>query len=103
MRTMALLIALMRGGLNVKMATVWSRGLPVLALAFVPYVLEMAVEAAAAPVLLPGYYGPQAKGAAPTSLVAWLSASVWAPLSPSIVIPNALLMVEATSTRRRSC
>jgi hypothetical protein len=95
MRTMALLIALMRGGLNVKLSTVWTRGLPVFALAFVPYVIEMAVEAAAAPWLLPGYYTTHAKGAAPTDLVAWASASVWAPLSPSIVIPNTLLMVEA--------
>jgi len=94
-RTMALLVALMRGGLNVKMPVVWAKGLPVAALAFLPYVFELAVEAAVAPALLPGYYSSAAKGTAPSALVTWTSASVWAPLSPSIVIPNTLLMVEA--------
>lgn len=94
-RTMALLVALMRGGLNVKLKHLFPRGWPVLALAFLPYALEMAVEAAVAPIFLPSYYTSAAAGKAPTALVTWASASVWAPLSPSIVIPNTLLMVES--------
>lgn len=95
-RTMALLIALMRGGLSVKSSFFKEMGAATALLAFLPYVLEMVTEALLAPVFLPTYYGTasNAAGVAPPPLAAWESASVWAALSPSICIPNMLQFVE---------
>jgi NhaP-type Na+/H+ or K+/H+ antiporter len=94
-RTMALLIALMRGGLSVKLHHLAPRAVPVAVLAFLPYLLEMAVVAAAAPLLLPKYFAGDAPGKPVTGLVLWTAGSVWAPLSPSIVIPNTLIMLDS--------
>jgi len=94
-RTMALLIALMRGGLSVKLHHLAPRALPVVLLALLPYLLEMAVVAAAAPLLLPQYFAGEAPGKPVTELVLWTAGSVWAPLSPSIVIPNTLIMLDS--------
>ena len=79
-RTMALLIALMRGGLSVKLSFFRDFALATALIATVPYFVEVAVEAWLAPILIPAYYGQ-----APPIAV-WESASIWAPLSPSIVM-----------------
>jgi len=94
-RTFALLLALMRGGLSVKMSF-FSGGLGVatVLLATVPYALELIVMALLAPVFLPGYYGESAAFGTPPALASFESSAVWAALSPSIVIPNMLTFVE---------
>lgn len=102
-RTFALLVALMRGGLSVKSAYVREFALPVALFATVPYFCELIVEALLAPFFLPSYYGsevkgpgvpPAAAGLPVPMLAAFESASVWAPLSPSIVVPNMLSFIE---------
>lgn len=87
-RAMALLIALIRGGLSVKVTFLKDFAIATALLATVPYFFEVATEAFLAPYLLADFY----KDAPP--LAAWESASIWAPLSPSIVIPNMLRFVE---------
>ena len=95
LRTFALLIALARGGLTMlagpRRATLARLRLPIALLALLPYALELAVEAAAARSLLPASAG---LGSASPPAFALLAAAVWAPLSPSIVIPNMLAFQE---------
>lgn len=79
-RTMALLIALIRGGLSVKLSFFRDFAAATALLAVVPYFFELTAEALLAPTLIPNFYG----GAPPIAV--WESASVWAPLSPSIVM-----------------
>ncbi len=93
-RTVALLIALARGGLSVKWSFVREMGLVTLVLATVPYACELIVEALVAPSFLPTYYGVDAPGGKPPAFACFLSASVWAGLSPSIIIPNMLRFIE---------
>ena len=94
-RTFALLIALMRGGLSVK-SSFFTGGLAfsTILLATVPYACELVVMALLAPIFLPSYYGVSAPNGAPSYMASFESASVWAALSPSIVIPNMLSFVE---------
>ena len=98
-RTMALLVALARGGLSLKASIFRDLGVPVVLLATVPYAAELIVEALVAPALLPAWYGAGAAGGRPSNLVTFASASVWAPLSPSIVIPNMLAFVDQGLTK----
>jgi len=93
-RTVALLIALARGGLSVKWRFIREMGLVTLVLATVPYACELVVEALVAPSFLPTYYGVDAPGGQPPAFACFLSASVWAGLSPSIIIPNMLCFIE---------
>lgn len=79
-RTMALLIALIRGGLSVKVSFFRDFAVATALLAVVPYFVELSVEALLAPLWIPKFYGT-----AP-AIAAWESASIWAPLSPSIVM-----------------
>ena len=98
-RTMALLIALARGGLSLKSSIFRELGVPVVLLATLPYAAELVTEALVAPSLLPYLYGDLTPGGRPTKLIAFTSASVWAPLSPSIVIPNMLAFVDMGLTK----
>ena len=99
-RTMALLIALARGGLSLKGSIFRELGVPVVLLATLPYAAELIVEALVAPSFLPSWYGSTTpEGVAPSHLIVFASASVWAPLSPSIVIPNMLSFVDMGLTR----
>ena len=125
-RTIALLIALMRGGLSVKLSYFKEVGAPLILFATVPYTLELIAEALVAPVFLPTYFGPAAlynssvaeydagldyetlnctaftpcsSLRTPPMLVSFTAASVWAPLSPSIVIPNMMHFVEQGLTK----
>ena len=65
---------------------------PVVLLALLPYVAELFTEAVVAVGVLPASSGITS---GTPSLVVLLAASVWAPLSPSIVIPNALTFADA--------
>jgi len=89
-RSVALLVALARGGLSVKLSYFRVLGLPMIVIATVPYFLEFLIEGLVTPRILPASagFGPS------TPSVAFAAASVWAPLSPSIVIPNMLAFVE---------
>ena len=98
MRTMALLVALMRGGLSIKLPVLTALGPAIAILAVVPYFFELFAEAAVAPALLPSWFGDGVPEGAPPPLVAYTAASVWAALSPSIVIPNMLHFVESGLT-----
>lgn len=97
LRSFALLVALARGGLTMlageRRATLSRLRVPIALLACVPYALELVVEAAAARVLLPAAAGLGTDVARGTT-VALLAASLWAPLSPSIVLPNMLAFGE---------
>jgi len=93
-RTLALLVALVRGGLSVKVSFFREMGVATALLATLPYAFELIAEALLAPAFLPTYYGAAAPGGAAPWLAAFESASVWAALSPSIVIPNMLRFVE---------
>ena len=106
-RTTALLVALARGGLSVKLSYFKEVGVTLLLFSFLPYTLEMVAEGVAAPLLLPQYFGAGAVyngsgllyTASPPPLVVFASASVWAPLSPSVVIPNMLAFLEQGLTK----
>ena len=92
LRSFALLVALARGGLTMQLGNISRLRAPALLLCVVPYFCELAVQAAVSRAALPDASGlSAAAGAMPLSL---LAASVWAPLSPSIVIPNMLHFVE---------
>jgi len=90
-RSLALLIALARGGLSVKFGYFKVLGAAMLTMAVVPYAFELVVQAYAAPLILPARSG---FGPGTPRLLLFAGASVWAPLSPSIVIPNMLAFVE---------
>ena len=92
LRTFALLVALARGGLTMQLGNIARLRAPALLLCFVPYFAEVLVQVAVSRAALPDASGlSAAAGSLPLSL---LAASVWAPLSPSIVIPNMLHFVE---------
>lgn len=93
-RSFCLLIALARGGMSVKLHVLRKFGLVLALLVTLPYAAELLTEAAVAPLLLPAWYGAATPGGAPPPLVALASASVWAPLSPSLVIPNMMHVIE---------
>ena len=95
-RTVALLIALMRGGLSVKVSFFQKMGVATALLATVPYAFELIVMALLAPMIVPQYFST-----AP-ALASFTSASVWAALSPSICIPNMLTFVEQGLTEAGS-
>ena len=90
-RTFALLIALARGGLTMKVKGLGFLQFTILLLALVPYFLELVVETFASRALLSAASGLDHNS---PFLLSFLAASVWAPLSPSIVVPNMLLFIE---------
>ena len=90
-RTFALLIALARGGLTMKITGLSFLHFPILFLSFVPYFCELVTEALASRALLPFASGLDSKS---PFLLSFLAASIWAPLSPSIVVPNMIVFVE---------
>jgi hypothetical protein len=93
LRTFALLVALARGGLTMQLGNISRLRAPALLLCFVPYFAEVLVQVAVSRAALPDSSGlSAAAGTLPLSL---LAASVWAPLSPSIVIPNMLHFIES--------
>ena len=65
--------------------------LTILLLAIFPYFCELLVETVVSRALLPASSG---LGASSPLLLSFLAASVWAPLSPSIVVPNMITFVE---------
>lgn len=77
---MALLVALIRGGLSVKLSFFRDFAAATALLAVVPYAFELTAEALVTPHLIPDFFG-----SAP-QIAVWESASTWAPLSPSIVM-----------------
>lgn len=91
-RVMALLVALARGGLSVRLSYFHELGAAMAVLAVLPYGVELVVEALVAPSILPDSAG---FGSSTPWLVSFAAASVWAPLSPSIVVPNMLAFVES--------
>lgn len=90
-RTMCLLITLMRGGLSVKVPMLKKYWLPLFILAIIPYAFEMVAEALLAPHILPASLGFKD---IELTVPMFLTATTWAPLSPSIVIPNMLAFLE---------
>lgn len=91
-RSMALLVALARGGLSVRVEYFRELGAAMVVLAILPYAFELVVEALVAPSILPASAG---FSDSPTPwLATFACASVWAPLSPSIVVPNMLAFVD---------
>lgn len=90
MRTAALLIALARGGLALRVSSFRHIVAAASVLSIVPYALELCVEVLVAPWLLPASSGMTSRG-----LYMFLCASVWAPLSVSIVVPNMLHLLES--------
>lgn len=62
--------------------------------AILPYAFELIAEALVSPAFLPEYYGDKNPEGRPPAMAMFLSASVWAGLSPAIVIPNMLKFVE---------
>ena len=91
LRSFALLIALARGGLTMRLSNLSALRTPIALLGTLPFVCELLAEAIAAKLLLPDSSG--IVSAAPP-LTPFLAASIWAPLSPSIVIPNMLSFAE---------
>jgi hypothetical protein len=89
-KTIALLIALARGGLSLRVSVFRDIAIPSLLLATIPYGMELVVLAVSARALLPASTGFEGTLGLPT----FFAASGWAPLSPSIVIPNMLHFVE---------
>jgi hypothetical protein len=92
MRTVALLFALARGSFGLSLRTLRAYPIPILALCMIPYFLELLIEAGVAQTLLPssaGLVGPGILGVMP-----FVAASLWAPLSPSLCIPNMLTLTE---------
>jgi hypothetical protein len=82
-RTIALLVAIARGGLTMRLRSFRRLPATLLALGCLPYAAELVTESFAARTLL----GPDSGvGAGAPMLVTFLAASIWAPLSPSIVI-----------------
>jgi len=92
LRSFALLVALARGGLTMQLGNIARLRLPALLLCVVPYFCELGAEVAVSRVVLPDPSG--LSGASGSLALSLLAASVWAPLSPSIVIPNMLVFVE---------
>ena len=89
-RSFSLLIALARGGLTMKVRELGTSAPALLALATVPYALELSSSAVAAWVLLPAESGVGALATGASPVVTALAASLWSPLSPSVVVPNML-------------
>lgn len=91
-RTIALLIALARGGLSVKSAYFGVIGVTMVVFATVPYACEMIAQGLVAPLILPAEAG---FGEGTPQLVVFAAASVWSPLSIAIVLPTMLGFVES--------
>lgn len=92
LRTFALLIALARGGLTMRLSHFSKLKSTVLLLSLLPYAMELLVEASVAQLILPASSGLTS----PSSVLPlFMAAAIWAPLSPSIVIPNMLDLSEA--------
>ena len=91
MRTMALLLALARGAFGLDFSVVANVKLTVGMLAVAPFFVELLVEAAVAWAVLPASSG--IGGTSPIR-VAFLAAALWASLSPSLVIPNMLTIID---------
>lgn len=89
-RAMALLIALARGGLSMKLSYFKVLGWSMVCLATIPYTFELILEGLVAPVILPASAGFSSGN----TLLSFAAATTLAPLSPSIVIPNMLAFVE---------
>lgn len=83
LRTLALIVVLMRAGMTLKLKDVIDKGVIAVSLAVVPYFAEFAVEYSASRLFL-GW----------TSLECGLLCSVLAALSPSLVIPGMIKYVE---------
>jgi hypothetical protein len=94
LRKFALLVAIARGGLSVEFAAIARAPLATLVGATLPFALEVLAGAAAARALLPAESGlVGGSEARQPTLLAYLAASLWAPVSPSIVVPNMLALV----------
>ena len=94
-RTVALLIALARGSFGLSLDALRARPLTILLLSIVPYAAEMLIEAAVAPAILPVASGLTPAAAFPVmGMMPFVASSLWAALSPSLVIPNMLALVE---------
>ena len=93
-RSTALLVALARGGLSVRMAYFRELGLAMLAIAVLPYAFELIAEGLVAPSILPASAGFSGAGSTVSWVLPFAAATVWAPLSPSIVVPNMLAFVD---------
>ena len=89
-RTFGLLLALARGGLTTRFAVLKRLHVGLLVLSFIPYATELVVEAFVGRAILPEATG--LNSGSYTSI--FLAASIWAALSPSIVIPNMLDFAE---------
>jgi hypothetical protein len=97
MRSMALLFALARGAFGLAWDGVLKIRWTVAALAFLPYLVEMVVEAVFAVTILPA-----STGLGGVTSISYLAATLWASLSPSLVIPNMLTLVEEVQAKTPS-
>ena len=97
-RTLALLLALARGAFGLDFRGVARLRGTAAALSILPFLAEWVIEAAAARAVL-----PMDSGIAGVTRVAFLAASLWAALSPSLVIPNMLQLVEEAGQSASRC
>ena len=97
-RTVALLIALARGSVGLSLDTLRATPVTIALLATVPYAVELLAEGAVAPIILPDASGLTASppcGFAVMGMMPYVASSLWAALSPSLVIPNMLALVDS--------